>query len=284
MQLFRGRKFFMGVAAMLALVVVAVGCTGNGDGAGEGNGAGVVLSSSQLGELAAGVGTLYSGSAQGSGIQVTGVGSVTAQPDLAVLTLGVEAFATTVSEARETAAQAINNILTALRAQGLQDNDMQTTRFDLQPEYTYEEEVVSSASTKTVRRNVQRLIGYRVNNTLTVKIRDMDSVGSIIDATVEAGGDATRINRIQFTVEDGTALEGQARLLAVQDALSKAEVFAEATGVTLGKLRLITEVSSPQFARVEAAMDMRMAAAAPTAILAGEQAVTVRVQAIFAID
>ena len=276
----RGRTALI-VMLMLALALIAAACS-NGDGDTSDNtvplGAGVNLSSAQLAELAARSGGVYVGTSQGSsGIHVTGLGTVTAEPDLAVLSLGVEAFAETVSEARQTAATATNSIIAALRDQGVQDNDMQTAHFSIQPEYDWENN----------RNGRPPIIGYRVTNTLSIKVRDLDSVGPVIDGAAAAGGDVTRVNSIRLSIEDGAALAEQAQRLAVQDALSKAGLLAEEAGVTLGDLQFITEVSSPQYGRNEdvffAERAVSAAAPAPTSILTGEQDVVVRVQAVFGI-
>ena len=220
------------------------------------------------------------GSSQSSGLHVTGVGTVTASPDLALVSLGVKTSAKTVSEAREAAAQAVTAMIASLRALGLQENtDIQTAHFNIQPEYVWEEEI------GTTRRAVQRLVGYQVTNTLTAKVRDLDNVGAVIDGAAAAGGDATRVNSVRFTVEDSTALQEQARLLALQEVMRKADVFASELGVGRGKLQYVAELSASQPVRAEAVMESRIAsAAAPTPILAGELEVTVQVRAIFAIQ
>jgi len=268
---------------MLALALIAAACS-NGDGDIAENTVpletGGNLSSAQLAELATRIGGVYVGTSQGnSGIHVTGMGTVTAEPDLAVLSLGVEAFAGTVSEARETAATAISGTIAALRDEGVEDKDMKTAHFNIQPEYNWED---------TRNGGRPRIIGYRVTNTLSVKVRDLGSVGPIIDGAVAAGGDVTRINNISFSIEDGAALAEQARRLAVQDALSNAGLLAEEAGATLGDLQFITEVSSLQYGTNETAFsaERSIAAAAPpvpTSILTGEQDIVVRVQAVFAI-
>jgi uncharacterized protein YggE len=145
--------------------------------------------------------------------------------------------------------------------------------------------VSSSSASRTIRRTERTLVGYRVTNTLNVKVRDLDSVGAAIDGAVAAGGDATRINNIRFTVEDGVELEAQARLLALQDAVSKAGLYASEMGESRGKLLYIAESSFPQYAAQSRVFDgAAFAESAPTAILAGESEIRVTIQAIFAID
>ncbi|MDP3061639.1 MAG: SIMPL domain-containing protein, partial [Chloroflexota bacterium] len=132
----------------------------------------------------------------------------------------------------------------------------------------------------------QVLVGYQVNNTVNVKVRNLDVVGQVVDAAALAGGDVTRVNYVSFTVEDSKAAQAAAREEAVKDALAKARQFAQLTGVKLGRLLYIAEsggVSPTPVYRAEAfagAPDK----AATTPISAGELDVNVSVQAVFAIE
>ena len=260
------------VAAMAALALVAAACAGDGT-AGSATGG---LNTAQIESLARSLGVSTSVLGGNTGIHVSGAGTASATPDIAVLSLGVEGQARTVAEANAIAADAIAAVLSVLRDAGVADDDMKTQQFSIQPEYAFNRE----DGTRT-------LTGYRVTNSLVVTLRDLDSVGPIIDRAAAAGGDATRINSIGFRVEDGVALEAEARRLALEDAVAKADLFAEATGVSRGSLVFITESSFPQFARAEAVFSVDVAAAgapAPTEILAGEFDVRVNVQAVFSID
>lgn len=260
------------VAGLAALALVAAACASDGTtGAATGG-----LNAVQIESLARSLGLSPSVLGGNTGIQVTGAGTASATPDIAVLSLGVEGQARTVAEANAIAADAIAAVIAVLRGSGVADEDMETQAFSIQPQYSFDRNT-----------GVQTLTGYRVTNSLVVTLRDLDAVGSTIDGAAAAGGDATRINSIGFRVEDGVALEAEARRLALEDAVAKADLFAEATGVSRGKLVFITEQSFPQFARAEAALDFGdtiAASAAPTEILAGEFDVRVNVQAVFAID
>ena len=270
-RLTRG-KVLGAMVGLLALVLVAAAC-GSNDDDNAGGGLTSGLTGSQLESLAAQAQGLFPGGfVQGAGIHVTGRGQVTAVPDLAVLSLGVEAFAETVAEARDTAAVAMSAIRDVLRAQGVEERDIQTQFFNIQPEYSFMD-------------RTRRLEGYRVTNTLTVKVRDLESIGPVIDGAVEAGGDATRINNISFTLENGAELEDQARALAIRDAVAKAQQFADEADVSLGKLQFIAETSAPRFAATVAVDALRAEGApASTSISVGEQEIVVTVQAVYAID
>ena len=206
-----------------------------------------------------------------TGIWVTGRGEATAAPDLAILSLGVEAFENTVQQASSEAATAIDQVISALRANGIAEKDIQTRFFNIFPRYN---------------REGRDIVGYQVTNQLTVKVRNLDSIGAIIDEAAEAGGDSTRFQSINFTIEDTKALQDQARTDAVADLMDKANQFATLTGSQLGQLLYITEsggfVSSPVF---DQRVSFENAAAAPqTSIMTGELDVVVTVQAVFAIQ
>ncbi|MGH2545126.1 MAG: SIMPL domain-containing protein [Ardenticatenaceae bacterium] len=223
----------------------------------------------------------YNAGMQQSGIWVTGSAIINLAPDLAVLNIGVETTAPTVEEARAQAASAMDAIINALHARGIEDEDIQTQYFNIYPRYE-DREVMENG----IHRGKQELVGYSVTNSATVKIRDLEAVGEIIDEVAAAGGDATRINGVNFTVEDPKAQESTLREMAVQDAMAKAQQFAELTGVTLGSLTFITEISgwSPvvqDFARAEAALAQ---GAPPTPISPGQTQLSMTVQTVFAIE
>ena len=226
-----------------------------------------------------GISTMYGDGR--SGIWVTGVGQVSAQPDLFLLNLGVESRGDTVAEARGQAAAAMARIMDTLESHGIEEMDIQTQQFNIRPEYVYKD-----VFEQEVRYGVQELVGYTVTNTVRIKIRDLEDVGPIIDDTTSAGGNLTRINGISFTVEDSSQYAVQARELAVMDAMSKAKQFAKVADVQVGPLAYITEISggSPVVARDAAASFIEEAAFAPTSISAGELEVRVVVQAAFVIQ
>ena len=217
-----------------------------------------------------------------AGIHVTGIGQVTVEPDIALLSIGVEGIGATVTEARDIAANAIDGMLDALRARGVSENDAKTTFFNIQPQYEFREVVNGFRHTERV------LVGYIVTNTLEVTVLDLDRVGDVIDGAVSAGGDATRINSVRFDIEDRTGAQEEARLLALRSAVARADLFAKETGVKRGSLIFITETSAPapaiDQARFLEAVSSDGAFAAPTPIIAGDLDVTVSIRAVFAIE
>ena len=213
-----------------------------------------------------------------SGIWVTGMGQVTSAPDIATLNGGVEAVDETVAEARGKAAEAMDAMMDALAALGVEDKDIQTTSFNIYPEYQYDRE-----------KDRSELVGYRVNNQIAVTIRNLDQVGAVIDDMVEAGGDLARFNGIRFGLDDPKPLETEARKLAVEDMTAKAQELAENAGVTLGDLVYISESfgASPRtFEVAESALMSRAMAldAVETPISGGELGVTITVQGVFNLE
>ncbi len=216
-----------------------------------------------------------------SGIWVTGMGSVVVEPDLAVLNLGVEARGRTVEEARGQAASAMDRIMDALQAHKIAETDIQTRHFSIQPEYVYKE-IFEGES----RYSKRELVGYIVNNTVRVKIRDLEDVGPTIDDAVQAGGDLTRIDGVSITVDETAPYTIQARELAIRDAIAKARQFATVAEVQVGPLVFIGETSalSPVARGVAFALEEAAPALAPTSISGGELKVQVTVQAVFAVQ
>jgi uncharacterized protein len=210
---------------------------------------------------------------QSTGIWVSGEGKVTAVPDVAILSLGVQAQATTVDQAQNQASASMNAAVNAIKAGGVADKDIQTTAFSIQQLTNYDQ-----------KTQQQTIIGYLVTNTVRVKVRNAANAGSIIDAVTKAGGDNTRINSISFTVNDPAPYETSARQLAMADAKAKAKQLADQAGVKLGKPTYINESSG--FVPVQTAINSGVSApvAAPTPISTGTTDITVDVQVTFGID
>lgn len=213
-----------------------------------------------------------------STIHVSGSGSVTGEPDLAMLRLGVSVERKSVAEAREEAASAMTTVLESLTANGIAETDVQTQAFSIRPEYDYDYD----------RDPVQILRGYRVSNDVTAKVRDLETLSQVIDDAAAAGGNVVLINSIQFMIEDNTALATQARILAVKDAEAKAQTLAKESGVTIGKPLAISEQTNT--AAPPIAFDKALAAVAEdasvtaTPVQAGELTVTVNITVVYEIE
>lgn len=216
------------------------------------------------------IGTIDIASQQ-EGIWVSGQGEVTVVPDLATLWLGVEAQADTVAEAQEQAMGAMDAVMDVLTNNGVDEDDIQTQYFNIDQVTRWDDDEYV-------------VIGYRVTNMVTAKIRDIDNVGTVIDAAAEAGGDLIRINNIAFSVDDPSDYYEEAREEAMDDAKEKAEQLADLAGVELGLPTYISEgtIYSPVDYRGVDAM-VPSAEGYETSISPGELEVTLTVQVAYAI-
>jgi uncharacterized protein YggE len=208
---------------------------------------------------------------QAQGISVSGTGDASGAPDLALLQLGVSAEGKTVKEARDTAASAMNDVLDALKGDGVAENDVQTRQFRIEPEYQYPD-------------GKQELTGFRVTNIVEVKARDLDRVGEMIDDVAKAGGDVVQVQGLSFTIEKQDDLRAQAREEAMADASARAEDLADLAGVKLGKPLSITESTVTPPSPLLQAVPAARGAEETTPIEAGELEVSVTVNVLFAIE
>jgi len=161
-------------------------------------------------------------------VVVTGEGSVSVAPDYAQVRSGVTTSARTVKEASGANAKVMAAITAALVDSGIAQKDIQTSQFSIEPIYASPSPPAGP-----------KLTGYRVSNQVNVKIRQIEKAGEILDAVVEAG--ATDIGGIEFLVSDPAKALDQAREAAVADARHRAELYAHASGVTLGRLVWLSE-------------------------------------------
>lgn len=206
------------------------------------------------------------------GIQVTGTGSVFGEPDIAILNLGIVAEASTVDEARDTAAYSMEQVLDSMKTNGVIESDIQTNQFNIRPIYDY-------------TTNKRTLRGYEVSNIVSAKIRDIDKSGKIIDDTVTAGSKWIRVNSIRFAIDDQSDLLEQARIAAMKDAKAKAQILAEQGGVTLGKPFSISESSggSPPIYKADDAVGGG-AGFVETSIEPGELEISISIVVIYDIE
>jgi uncharacterized protein YggE len=199
-------------------------------------------------------------------ISVTGEATVSVPPDQAQIDGGVTSDAKTAREASDANNAAMGKVLLALKGAGIDEKDYQTSRLSLQPQYAPN------------RSGPSPVVGYRASNRVTVRLRDVTKVASIIDVLVGAG--ANELGGINFMVSQASKLLDDAREKAIADARRKAEIYAKAAGVTLGEPLSISEEggSAPVF---RGKMVAGMAASAPVA--QGEETLSVAVNVSWAI-
>ena len=214
-------------------------------------------------------------SSQQEGIWVSGQGKVMVTPDIANLRLGIEADGASVTLARDRAATAMESVMNALTANGIAEKDIQTRYFNIRRLTRYDRD-----------QEKEIVTGYRVTNTVTVKVRNLDELGAIIDDVATAGGDLTRIDNIDFTVDDPSPYYDEVREEAVAEAKNKAEQLARLSGVTLGKATYISEGGQiPPVARAVSVIDFALEGAAiETPISPGQLEISLTVQVVYAIE
>ncbi|MEA3442029.1 MAG: SIMPL domain-containing protein [Chloroflexota bacterium] len=214
---------------------------------------------------------------QQQGIWVTGKGEVSVTPDIATLRLGVESRKATVAEAQAEASEAMDKVMASLKDSGVDEKDIQTRYFSIRQRTKWDRET-----------DEEIVIGYQVTNTVSAKIRDIDKVGTIIDAAAEAGGDLVRIQGISFSVEKPSTYYAELREKAMADAEAKAKQLADLAGVTLGKATYVSEgIQAP---RTWDMYDMYVGSMAPTPtptapppISPGETKISLTLQVAYAI-
>jgi uncharacterized protein YggE len=199
-------------------------------------------------------------------ISVTGEATVSAAPDLAQIDGGVTTEAKTAREASDANNAAMGKVLLALKGAGIEEKDYQTSRLSLQPQYPAN------------RSGPSPIVGYRASNRVTIRVRDVTKIANVIDTLVGAG--ANDIGGINFMVSQASKLLDNARTQAVADARRKAEIYAKATGVTLGAPVSISEAGGPgpiPYRRLAVGM------AAATPVAQGEETLQVTVSVSWAI-
>lgn len=184
-------------------------------------------------------------------MQITGHGEITAAPDSAFVTSGVTSQGNTAKDALDANSMDMQKLLDVLKAAGISEEDIQTSGFSVNPNYVY-----SDARDQNGYQLPPKIVGYTVSNAVTVHVRDLGSLGAVLDQAVTVG--ANTINGVTFTVDDPAELYNEARRAAFADARAKADLYAEAAGVELGALALISEQQTynqpqPMYMKAEAA-------------------------------
>jgi uncharacterized protein len=195
-------------------------------------------------------------------IIVTGDGSIAAAPDYARITSGVTVRGKTAKEATDTNSKLMTSVTAALVNAGIEQKDIRTSHFSLQPVYE-----------STEAHGPAKLTGFSVSNQVTVTIRQIVKVGEILDRLVAAG--ATDAGTVEFLHSNLSQTLDNARTAAVADARRKADIYARAAGVTLGAIAWITEDSG--YTPLASAAPRVMAARASVPISTGEDTLHVRI-------
>jgi uncharacterized protein len=173
-------------------------------------------------------------------ISVSGEGSLFSRPDIGQVTITVSKEDITAEGAQVEATRAINSVVDFLKANHIDEGDIKTTNYSINPRYDY------------LRDEGRILRGWTVTQNLVVKIRDLDSVGKILSGAT--GNGANQIGGLTFTFDDPDALQEEARSMAIDDAKEKAEVLADDLGVNLKRIVSFSESGGrpPVYFRAEA--------------------------------
>ncbi len=203
-------------------------------------------------------------------ISVQGAARRQVEPDLAYVTVGVQTEAASVEEARNANQEVMSRIADALKAEEIASNKIQTSRLQITPAYS------------DAKNGKRTLTGYVMQNTVIVELSDMDKLGTIIDAMLNAG--ANQLQGVRFTVKDEAALQDELLREAVKDGRHRAEIVADAGGRSLGALVSASVAGGNDISSMETAQYRVMGKMANTAVYSGAMQVSVDVQMSFALQ
>ena len=204
----------------------------------------------------------------GTRLDINATGEVTRVPDVAVISAGVVTRAATAGSAIQDNAARMERVIAALKAAGVEDRDIQTSSINLNPEYRYDQ------------NQPPKLVGYTVSNTVNVRFRDIRNSGKILDALVAQG--ANQINGPTLTIDKPESALDEARMNAIANGRSRAELYARAMGKRVARVVSVSESNSnyPVPPPMPVMMEAR-AQAADTKIVPGDQKVQVSVSMVF---
>jgi len=205
-------------------------------------------------------------------IQVTGFGSASGSPDVALVQLGVQLFATDLGQAVDDANTTMDAVIAALEAAGVATEDIRTTNFSIYQESGFPppQPMDSESGFETQNR-------YVVNNVVEVRVRDLESISEVMQAALDAG--ANNVYGLTFGLDDSAALEAEARNLAVEDARVRAQALADAFGLAVGDPISIREGGQDPFG--QRAFDLGLGGGGGPVISEGQLSVNMQVTVIF---
>ena len=210
-------------------------------------------------------------------IMVSGEGEAWAAPDMAMINLTVLRDAPTSREALDANSKAMTDVMAAMKAFGIDDRDLQTSGFSIQPRYQYPDPNKGETFQP-------KIVGYTVINTLGVRVRDLTRVGEVLDQSVTLG--VNQGGDITFLKDDSAPVMEEARKKAVENAVAKAKTITSTAGVGIGRILEMSEQSfrPGPIPMMQAEMSMaKMDGAAPVPVAAGENSYRVTVNVTFEI-
>lgn len=203
-------------------------------------------------------------------ITVSGMGKAVGQNNIAVTTIGYSNTALEVSEAQIANKKVMDQVMDELKKMNIEDKDLQTN-YTIYPDYNYTSE------------RGQELKGYRVNHSVTIKIRDLAKINEVLGLAGKYG--ATEVSGLSFTIDDPTNLKEEARNLALADAVKKAQQLAASLGVSLGEVINFSEYEAVDqyYPKYFAAEGGGIGTGAPESVVAGSKDVVMNVNVTFEI-
>ncbi|HXL98711.1 MAG TPA: SIMPL domain-containing protein [Rhizomicrobium sp.] len=208
-------------------------------------------------------------------ITIDGSATVYADPDHASMTLGVVTDGTTVGEALKQNNIKMDGVLSAIRALGVKQSELQTSAFSIEPQHP---------RVKDGGIDYNTISGYAVSNSVTVTVSDLTKVGAIIDAAANAGANTS--NNVTFEISNREELLDKVRAEAMRNARHKADIMANAVGATVGPLITVGNTMVRSMAFEDAPMAPPPPPPPPppgTSILLGQLSVSANVTAVFAL-
>jgi len=204
-------------------------------------------------------------------ISVIGQGKASAPPDMAEIQTGVVTHMDTATEALSANNEAMEKILGILKTHKIASKDIQTSDFSVNPEYKRDDR----------GRRQPEIVGYRVTNQVRIHMRRLEELGKVLDALIRTG--SNQVSGVSFGIDDPTDVLNQARKRAIVDARSRAELYAQAAGVRVGKVLVISEqpIEVPRPKHMERILAAGADSSVPVAT--GEDEFHVRVHVVFSL-
>lgn len=202
-------------------------------------------------------------------LSLTGTGESSSPPDTATVSAGVVTEAPDAKSAVQRNSETVGSLFRSLKDMGIADRDMQTRSFNISPVYT-----------RPPRGEQAQISGYRVSNSVTVRVRDLSELGTVLDRLVKAG--ANQMNGVSFYIDRPADLMDEARRRAVADVRRKADVYAEAAGIRIKGILSISEGGGRPPQPMLRTMAAESAENVPVA--AGEQTISASVTITYEIE
>ena len=205
-------------------------------------------------------------------ISVTGQGKATAPPDMAAIQTAVVTYRGKAAEALSDNNVVMEKILGVLKTYKIASKDVQTSSFNVSPEFKRDER----------GRRQPEIVGYRVTNQVRVKVRNLPDLGKVLDALVRAG--SNQVSGVRFGIDDPTGVLNQARNRAIADARSRAKIYVQAAGLRLGKVLTISEQPIKLPGPTHFGLTLAKESVSSVPVATGEQDFHARIHMVFALE